>query len=76
MSGVGILLHSIKLFMLFIFFAKSDEDEVLLTEFLKFEYFVTTVTVLLNTVKTTVVNPSKMGLNFFFHLNSLSMFDA
>lgn len=33
MSGVGILLHSIKLFMLFILFAKSDEDEVLLTEF-------------------------------------------
>ena len=33
MSGVGILLHSIKLFMLFILFAKSDEDEILLTEF-------------------------------------------
>ena len=47
MSGVGILLHSIKLFMLFIIFAKSDEDEVLLTEFWKFEYFVTTVKVLL-----------------------------
>ena len=66
MSGVGILLHSFKLFMLFILFAKTDEDKVLLTEFWKFECFVTTVTVLLNTVKTTIVVQSKMELNFFF----------